>query len=91
MHNMNAARMKKEVEQDLHVPEQGNITITPQELAETITHTHSWKWPGIDNIQNFWYKFTSTYEGLDCQINDKIIQLHTLLKFFTPDITDQKM
>lgn len=34
-----------------HIPKQEEITLTPQQLTETIKHTL-----GVDNIKNLWYK-----------------------------------
>lgn len=79
MHNKNATRSKAEEE---------NIILTLQELAEIIRHTHNWKCPGTDNIQNFWYKqFNSIYEALTCQIIKNLVQPHTPPKFLKQGIT----
>lgn len=52
MYNENATSIKAE-EEHLHIPQQENIILTTQELAETIKDTHNWNYPAY-----LTYKFT---------------------------------
>ena len=43
-------------------------SITVEDLAKAIKNTANWKTPGIDNLQNFWYKkFTSLHKQIAAQ------------------------
>nr|CAI5864221.1 unnamed protein product [Callosobruchus analis] len=88
IHDEKALWIRQEEERHQHIPEQGDVIVTAEELAKTIKHTHNWKCPGVDNVQNFWYKqFSTTYEMLAGQINEAIRQPNRLPKFLTQGIT----
>nr|CAH7720376.1 unnamed protein product [Callosobruchus chinensis] len=87
-HNANAQWSRQEEEKHQHITEQGDVILTLDEIAKKLKHTHNWKCPGVNNVQNFWYKqFSTTHEMLTEQINRAIRQPNTLPKFLNQGIT----
>ncbi|XP_015437850.1 PREDICTED: uncharacterized protein LOC107192997 [Dufourea novaeangliae] len=83
-HNSNATWIKKEQDQFAHIETEQEVIITKAELENAIKKTHNWKAPGIDGIQNYWYKkLTATHEPLTHAINDIIHHPGKTPKFLT--------
>ncbi|XP_054745905.1 putative mediator of RNA polymerase II transcription subunit 24 [Anastrepha obliqua] len=83
-HNESATWIRQEEHRQKDLQPQHNIALSTEELTNIINKTHNWKCPGIDNVQNFWYKkFTSTHHHLALAINKIIDQPQTLQEFLT--------
>lgn len=83
-HNESATWIRQEEHRQKDLQPQHNIALSTEELTNIINKTHNWKCPGIDNVQNFWYKkFTSTHHHLALAINKIIDQPQTLPEFLT--------
>lgn len=62
--------------------------ITEEDLQVAISKSHNWKTPGIDNIQNYWYKkFTCTHTRIAKCLTEIVQNPEKMPHFLTKGIT----
>mmetsp|Transcript_36211 Transcript_36211/g.53028 ORF Transcript_36211/g.53028 Transcript_36211/m.53028 type:complete len:519 (-) Transcript_36211:412-1968(-) len=87
-HNEDAAWLKVEEENTQHIQQQQWKDITLEELRKTIKRLTNWKSPGIDQIQNYWYKhLVDLHEILLDAINHVVKNPSDLPSWFTCGLT----
>jgi len=83
-HNNTAHWIETEQQRYQHINNRIDITITTDEITQITKKTHNWKAPGVDGLQNYWYKhFTSTHSYLATCITDTIKHPHKTPIFLT--------
>ena len=87
-HDHTATWIQSEKQEYEHLDETQNVTITVEELKNTIKKTHNWKGPGTDSIHNYWYKqLISIHKPLADAINEILHQPAKTPSFLTEGIT----
>ena len=68
----------KNYESSINIEQQTFNNISTNEIRSSIENFANWKSPGIDNIQNVWWKhFTSTHESFAKLTNSMILEPKT--------------
>lgn len=87
-HRKTAAWIEREKREHDNVREMPEITITEEDVKETIKRMKNWTAPGIDHIQTFWWKsFTHTHQALARLIRKAIEDPRTIPEYFTQGTT----
>lgn len=87
-HNKEAVWLQNEVKACQGIPEMNSNEISLKDVQEAIRNTANWKSPGIDSIQNFWYKkFHSTHKFIAAQLTTILNNPRKIPKFLTMGIT----
>ena len=74
----------KNYESSINIEQQTFNDISTNEIRSSIENFANWKSPGIDNIQNFWWKhFTSTHESFAKLTNAMILEPKTMPEWLT--------
>ncbi|XP_045471751.1 uncharacterized protein LOC123678658 [Harmonia axyridis] len=87
-HNTEATWIKTEMEELRELEEMAPMQVTEEDVRATIGRMKNWTSPGIDVIQNFWWKtLTSTHKVLAQLISKALIHPDTIPEYFTHGIT----
>jgi Reverse transcriptase (RNA-dependent DNA polymerase) len=87
-HNPNATWIQDESDRMNHVEEMKYDDISIYEVKAAIRNTHNWKAPGIDNVQNVWYKkFSALHTQITRCLNEFVSGEKDVPDFFTEGIT----
>jgi hypothetical protein len=79
LHNNQCSWIKDEKINNSTIPKMTNDSITSEDIERIIKKLHNWKAPGLDKIQNYWWKnFPSLHKPLTIHIN-RIIQTPELM------------
>ncbi|XP_044760212.1 uncharacterized protein LOC123317671 [Coccinella septempunctata] len=87
-HNTEAPWIKAELEDHSDLNEMAAIQVTENDVRATIKRMKNWSSPGIDGIQNYWWKtLTSTHRVLARLIDTALVKPDTVPEYFTHGIT----
>jgi hypothetical protein len=87
-HNQNATWITEEQNDSNKYQDMPTIQITTTDFKLAVKRTHNWKTPGIDNIQNYWYKYLpATHSKFAELLHKHITENLNLPPFFTTGIT----
>jgi len=82
LHNRHCTWIEDEKRNNSSIPNMTNESITFEHISQVIKKLHNWKSPGLDKIQNYWWKnFPCLHQHLALHIN-RIIQNPELMPDF---------
>lgn len=88
VHDTHAEWIEKERDRVRQVETCAQNSVRMEELQVVLRRVKSWKMPGTDNIQNFWYKkFSSAHGTMLSFINEFLEKPESLPDFVTAGVT----
>ncbi|XP_044760153.1 uncharacterized protein LOC123317614 [Coccinella septempunctata] len=87
-HITNATWIEQERKEHNGIQEMPEIVVSEKDVEETVRRMKNWAAPGIDGIQNYWWKaFKHTHKSLASLITEAIKHPHTIPEYFTHGTT----
>lgn len=84
----NAEWIENERTNHANIPVMDFQCITEQNLQQVIQRAHNWKAPGLDKVQNFWYKrFSTVHSKLSKLFTECLLHPHIFPTTLTQGIT----
>ena len=78
----------KEEEANCQLSSMPDFLITNEDISAALKKTQNWKAPGVDGIQNYWWKrFTSVHEQLATAFNQMVLEPNNAPQFLTQGVT----
>ncbi|XP_044760812.1 uncharacterized protein LOC123318260 [Coccinella septempunctata] len=88
VHNKDAPWIKTLIEEQTDLEEMAPITITTEDVNNTIRRMKNWTTPGVDNIHNYWWKsLKSTHKVLARLFQESLQSPESIPKYFTQGAT----
>lgn len=87
LHNTKASwiEMEKHIHQNLH--EMPSVSVSKEDIINSVRKMKNWISPGIDGIHNYWWKsLTSTHKTLATLMEQALVNPHRIPKYFTKGI-----